>query len=106
MERLGHAKTPDGIKIRLEDWSGHNTEKLPGLYGLVIVAHPIAKHDSKDGRIKTGDTFRLQIPHSEGYSNDNVREDYEALKSGTKTLEDLAPHFWNGDEVKLCLGIE
>lgn len=41
-----------------------------------------------------------------GYTNDNVKEDFEALKSGEKSLEDLAAYFWNGEEDMWYLGMD
>ena len=33
-------------------------------------------------------------------------KDFEALKSGIKSLEDLATHFWNGEKDMWYLGMD
>lgn len=52
--------------------------------------------------------FRLQISYNKyaNYQNSDVRNDYEMLKSGEKSLEDLADHFSDGDEVKWYFGMD
>lgn len=51
--------------------------------------------------------FRLTIAENKykNYSNDNVQSDYEALKSGIKTLYDLSEYFWNGKQDMWLLGM-
>lgn len=97
---------PDGTKIQLEDWSDHNTEKFPNLHGLQIGAYPVASHTGKYRWIKDREIFRLTIAMNEyhGYSNTDVKIDFEALKSGEKRLEDLESHFWNGKKDMWYLG--
>lgn len=99
---------PNGTEIQLEDWSEHNTEKYPNLYGLQIGVYPIAKKTGKYRWIDGGQTFRLTISMNEysGYSNKDVKSDFEALKSGAKSLEDLASHFWNGKKDMWYLGMD
>lgn len=96
MQVLERAKTPNGIDIQLEDWSGE----------LSIGAYPIAKESRAFQR--AGDHFRLTISSNEysGYTNKQIGEDFEALKTGEKTLEDLAEHFWYRDDDKRLLGME
>lgn len=86
---------PNGTEIQLEDWSDKNTKEYPDLYGLTIGAYPVAKNTGKYRWIESGDTFRLSIHMNQytGYTNDSVKADFEALKSGEKSLEDLADHF-------------
>lgn len=100
MKILEKATTPNGIEIQLEDWSNGICS-----YKSQIGAYPIAKHNLM--WIKQGEKFRLNIYASEysNYSNDDVKSDFEALKSGEKTLEDLAPHFWNGKKDMYLLGM-
>lgn len=99
---------PDGLEIQLEDWREHNTEKFPDLYGLVIVAYPIAKNTGKYRWIESGDGFRLGIGYNKygGYNNEDVKTDYERLKNGEITLIDLSDHFNNGDKDKWYLGMD
>ena len=107
MKIIERATMPDGTEILLEDWSDKNTEQFPDLYGLTIGAYPIAKNTGKYGWIRSGKTFRLHIPQNKytGYSDNDVRTDFEALKNGAKTLEDLAAHFWNGKKDMWYLGM-
>ena len=107
MKVLEKATTPNGIEIQLEDWSDKNTEEYSDLYGLVIGAYPIAKNTSKYKLVVSGEKFRLHIATNKysNYSNDDVKLDFEALKSGEKTLEDLSEHFWNGEKDKYFLGM-
>lgn len=107
MKIIEWAVMPNGTEIQLEDWSENNTKEYPDLYGLTIGAYPIAKNTVKYKWIESGEKFRLQISvnqHS-GYSNDDVKADFEALKSGEKSLEDLADHFWNGEKDMWLLGM-
>lgn len=108
MKVLEMAVMPDGTKIQLEDWSEHNSEKHPNLYGLQIGAYPMAKNTGKYRWVEGGQTFRLTISMNEytGYSNKDVKSDFEALKSGEKSLEDLASHFWNGEKDMWYLGMD
>lgn len=107
MKIVERAIMPDGTKILLEDWSDKNPERFTDLYGLAIGAYPIAKNTGKYGWIRSGETFRLYIPQNKyaGYSDNDVRTDFEALKNGTKTLEDLSTHFWYGDKDMWYLGM-
>lgn len=107
MKILEKATTPNEIEIQLEDWSDQNTAEYPDLYGLTIGAYPTAKNSSKYKWIEAGNKFRLGITANKysNYSNDDVKSDFEALKSGEKILEDLAPHFWNGKKDMYLLGM-
>jgi hypothetical protein len=108
MKILEKSTMPDGTKIQLEDWSEHNTEEYPDLYGLTIGAYPIAKNTGKYEWVKGGRTFRLSISKNKysGYTNDNVKADFEALKNGEKKLEDLSAHFWYGEKDAWYLGMD
>ncbi len=107
MKIIERAIMPNGTEILLEDWSDKNTSECPDLYGLQIGAYPTAKNTGKFRWIEGGQTFRLSISMNlyTGYSNDDVKADYEALKSGKKSLEDLAAHFWNGEKDMWYLGM-
>lgn len=108
MKIIEKATTPDGVEIQLEDWSEHNTNAFPDLYGLQIGAYPIARNTSDSGWIRSGEKFRLTIAQNKymNYSNEDVTADFVALKNGIKTIEDLADHYWNGQKDKHLLGIE
>jgi hypothetical protein len=107
MKILKKATMPNGTEIQLEDWSDTNTAECPDLYGLTIGAYPTAKNSSKYKWIEAGNKFRVGISANKysDYSNDDVKSDFEALKSEEKTLEDLAPHFWNGEKDMYLLGM-
>lgn len=107
MEIIERTVMPNGTEIQLEDWSSHNTLEYPNLYGLTIGAYPTAKNTGKGRWVESGEKFRLTIScnnHS-GYSNDDVKADFTALKNGKKHLEDLAVHFWNGKKDMYYLGM-
>lgn len=108
MKIIEMATMPDGTHIQLEDWSEHNSNEYPDLYGFTIGAYPIAKNTGKYGWVQGGKTFRLSISHNKfmEYTNDNVKEDFEALKNGTKRLQDLAKHFWYGQKDMWYLGMD
>lgn len=106
MKIIEKAVMPDGTKIQLEDWSEKNTIEYPDLYGWEIGAYPIRKGYCKWFG-KPGECFRLTISQNkyQNYSNDDVKGDFELLKNGEKTLEDLAEHFWNGERDMWYLGM-
>ena len=108
MKVIERATMSDGTEILLEYWSMHNIEQFPDLYGLTIGAYPIAKNTGKYGWIRGGEKFRISISQNKytGYSNDDVRSDFEALKNGEKKLEDLAAHFYNGEKDMWYLGMD
>lgn len=108
MKILEKAIIPNGIEIQLEDWSEHNTEEYPDLYGLTICAYPIAKNTGKYRWVEGGKRFRLSIHQNKytGYTNENVKADYEALKNGEKKLEDLSKYFWNLERDMWYLGMD
>lgn len=108
MKILERAIMPNGTEIQLEDWSEHNTAEYPNVYGFTIGAYPIAKNTSKNRLIQSRNKFRLTIssnPYME-YTNDDVKNDFEALKTGSKTLEDLSEHFWYGKKDMYYLGMD
>lgn len=107
MKIIECATMPDGTEIQLENWLDHNTERFPDLYGLAIGVYPVAKNTGKHGWIRSGARFRLSIHQNkyQNYFNDDVRSDFEALKNGTKSLEDLAAHFYNGKKDMWYLGM-
>ena len=97
MKIIERAVMPNGTKILLEKWDD----------GFMIGAYPIAKNNSKYRFINKGENFRLTISNNKyiNYTNENVKEDFEALKNGNKTLEDLSKHFWNGRKDMFYLGM-
>lgn len=105
---LDKSVMPDGTEIQLEDWSDRNSDKNPSLYGLTIGAYPIAQRTGKFGWKQGGKRFRLTIACNSymGYLDEEVRSDYDALKIGSKTLQDLFEHFWNRKWDMWCLGMD
>lgn len=75
---------------------------------MTIAAYPIAQRTGKYRLIEGGETFRISISQNKytSYSDDDVRADFEALKNGIKSLEDLSAHFWNGEKDMWCLGMD
>jgi len=108
MKIVKESTLKDGTHIQLEDWSGHNTEDFPNLYGLTIGAYPIAQRTGEYGLVESGKRFRLTISFNpyQNYTNKDVLEDFQALIDGEKSLQDLAEHFWNGEKDKYYLGME
>lgn len=107
MKILEKAIMQNGTEIQLEDWSDKNTKEYPDLYGFAIGAYPIAKNTGKYRWIEGGDNFRLSIHSNKhrNYTNEDVKTDFESLKNGEKSLEDLAAHFWNGEKDMWYLGM-
>ena len=107
MKVIERATMPNGTKIQLEDWSEHNSEEYPDLYGLTIAAYPIAQHTGKWRLIQYEKPFRLSIAHNSyaGYTNEQVKADYNALVNGEKALEDLSGRFWHGQKDMWYLGM-
>lgn len=105
MKVIERAETPNGVKIQLEDWHMENTEAHPNLYGYTIGAYPIAKNESYF--IRRNKTFRLSISFNSytGYTDEMVLTDYEKLKSGEITLEDLSDRYYNRDKDKYYMGL-
>lgn len=95
MKILEKSAMENGVEIQLEDWDGK----------LAIGAYPVAKNGT--GFVKYGKKFRLTISENQyiSYSNDDVRTDFEKLKSGEKQLENMAHLFWNGNKDAIMLGI-
>lgn len=101
MKVIEHTTMPDGTEVQLEDWSHNNT-------GLTIAAYPVAQNSGAYDWARKGEQFCILIPQNKytGYSDNDVRTDFEALKNGTKTLEDLSTHFWNGEKDMWYLGMD
>ena len=99
MKIISKGRMPNGVKIQLEDWSEDT--------GLMIGAYPIALVTDKYEWVRAGELFRLSISENKyaGYTNEMVANDYNELILGTKKLEDLADHFWNGEKDKWLLGM-
>lgn len=108
MKVLEKSAMPNGIEIQLEDWSDKDTGRYPNLYGLQIGAYPYARNTGKYRWIENRRVFRLTISTNKhnGYSNEHIRADFEALKSGAKQLEDLSEHFWNKEKDMWYLGMD
>ena len=98
----------DGTKIQLEDWSDHNTAEYPNLYGFCIGAYPVAKNTGKNRWVQGGRRFRLSIAFNcyAGYTNDDVKADFEALKAGSESLEGLSGKFYDGEKAMWYLGMD
>lgn len=96
MKILEKAKTSDGLEIQLEKWDEE----------LHIGAYPLAKGSTLF--VLFGEKFRLTIAANsfDNYLNEQVKQDFEALKNGTKRLEDLANRFWFPRRDKFLLGLE
>lgn len=94
MKIIERATTPSGTTIQLEDWS----ERYFGIRGLIIAVYPIARN-SNTPYITVGKIFRFEI------CSDDAKSDFEALKNGGKSLEDLSKYFINGKRDKLFLGM-
>jgi hypothetical protein len=108
MKIVEKATMTGGTEIQLEDWHDHNSEAYPDLYGYEIGAYPTAQRTSKYRWIEGGKKFRLSISSNnyQGYTDGDVKKDYEALKAGEKTLLDLSPHFWSHEKDMWYLGMD
>ena len=102
MKVVRKAKTPDGVDIQLEDWTENAS-----VNDYAIGVYPMAQRSGKWGWIRGGERFRISIHTNEykGYFHDDLVQDFEALKSGEKKVEDLAEHFWNGEKDMWFLGM-
>ena len=90
MEIIKRSTTPQGVKIQLEHWPEY------GFY--MIGAYPTAKLGNC--WVKAGDPFRLSI-------NTNKPEaDFSALETGEKSLEDMAPQYYDGNRARRYMGLE
>lgn len=94
--------TPFGTEIQFEDWG----DVYPNVGRYTIGAYPIAENSEEFS--KRGEPFRICISANKYmcYTDDDVLYDYEALKSGEKTLADLREYFWNKKSDCYRLGIE
>lgn len=106
---LETAETPSGIWIELgitiktevlgfEVYHSHTFE---------ISAFPTVKKKIPGSTLEIGEKFRLDIHESrrKGYSSRDIVKDFESLKNGDKTIEDLFMYFSDEDH-KCLLGIE
>ncbi len=100
MKLVEFSKMPDGTEIQLEDWS----DSYPGLFSLRIVVYPIAERTVRYRWIEGGRKFRLDLSRYE--NDDEVRADYDALKSGAKKLQECANRFCNGKRDMWILGMD
>lgn len=92
--------TPDGVKLVLLDWGEGR--------GLAIHAYPIARQCSLNRWIVAGELFLLAIAENQwrNYPAEQVRTDFEDLKTGAKQLADLREYFWNGKKDAYLLGLD
>lgn len=107
MQILDKTVTPDGIEIELHDLSGEH--RLPDYNGMTINFCTVAKNTfppNKGWYSQKGKEFRSCVYSFGKYTEDMLKEDYEALKNGTKTLADLKEHFWNHQRDCSVLGLE
>lgn len=101
MKVIEKSVTPFGTEIQLEDWGDtYSSDRY------MIGAYPITVNSER--YFKKGEPYRLSISSNKymNYTDDDVLHDYEALKSGEKTLADLREHFWNKKSDCYRLGIE
>lgn len=106
MQILDKAVTPDGIEIELHDLSGEH--KLSDYNGVTINFCTVAENTFPEGKgwyAQKGKEFRSCIYSQGNYTKDMVKADYEALKSGAKTLADLKAHLWNHQRDCFVLGL-
>lgn len=90
MEIIKRSTMPNGVKIQLEHWMEY------GFY--MIGAYPPARFGGY--WVKPGEPFRLSI------NTDAPEADFAALESGRKSLEDMAPQYYNGARVRYYMGME
>ena len=107
MKVVDKAVMADGTKIQLEDWHENNTSDFPTLHGYTIGAYPVAQNTSRDGWVRSGQPFRLEISRNEynGYTDEMVLADYTGLKNGNKVLSDLRERFYCGKSDEFFLGL-
>lgn len=94
MRVIEQITTKDG-KISLEDWSTEDGT-------IQITAHPKAAvsfgyHTTK------GKPFHLTICPHDGYTDKDIKNDFESLRSGAKRLTDLSDHFYYRKWDAYCL---
>lgn len=107
MKVIDKSFMPNGTRILLEDWSDPKSDTQSDTHqrhNLTIGAYPIAKRTDNYGAIRVGKTFRLTIARN--YTDEIAIADYNALKNGTKKLEDLAERFWDGKKDMWYLGMD
>ena len=90
MKIIKRSTMPNGVKIQLEHWMEY------GFY--MIGAYPPARFGGY--WVKPGEPFRLSI------NTDAPEADFAALESGRKSLEDMAPQYYNGARVRYYMGME
>jgi len=90
MQVLQKAITPDGIAIQIEDWR----DLVPSAL-LLLVAYPAAKRDCEFGFSKAGQIIRLNLfaGRDSFKSDDEVISAFEAMKTGSKQLDDFSNYF-------------
>ena len=90
MEIVRRSTTPQGVKIQMEDWPEYGWH--------MIGAYPPARYGSY--WIEPGNPFRLSI------NTDNPEADFFSLESGEKTMEDMAPQYYDGNRARRYMGLE
>ena len=100
MKVLEKAFTPEGTTIQIENWK----EDYSHVKTFNIATYPIAKRSSEYKWIEDGKTFRLDI--SRGFNTDEeVKQAFNDLLTGVKTISDFSEQFYNGDKDKYLYGI-
>lgn len=90
MEIVRRSTTPQGVKIQLEHWPEYGWH--------LIAAYPLARFGGY--WIRPGELFRLSI------NTDNPGADFWALETGEKSLEDMAPQYYDGARTRHYMGLE
>lgn len=89
MEIIKCSTTPQGVKIQLEHWPEY------GFY--LIGAYPTARFGGH--WVKPGEPFRLSI------NTDTPEADFVTLETGRKSLEDMAPQYYDGNRARYYMGV-
>lgn len=90
MEIIKRSTTPQGVKIQLEHWPEYGWH--------LIGAYPPARYGSY--WVKPGELFRLSI------NTDNPDADFSALETGKKSIENMAPQYYDGARARHYMGLE
>lgn len=109
-------KMLDGTEVQLEDWGLNrtlhpmtppDTKTQNESFRLVIGIYPKAIRSGRYGHPRPGEKFRLIVSSNRtlGYTDVQIKRDYEDLLSGAKTIADLQEYFWNGQQDRWVLGL-
>lgn len=100
MKVIKESKMPNGIEIKIEDW----TKDYSCYDTLSIAAYPIAKNTGKWGWVRGGEKFRLGLSRN-FESNDQVYTVFKQLENGEVKLEELHNHYGNCGKDKYYMGL-